>query len=92
MKTGAKVYYLDNEAVKTGVIVSKEWRFDPFPRAVYIVREVKDLATLGLAGTLAAAINGSVSSLTLHSSNTLFKYVEQPAAAPVQPETAEESA
>lgn len=88
MKIGTQVYMLDNGAVKVGVIVSKATRWEPFPRTEYIVREIKDLGSVGIAGVLTAAFSGNPESLTMHTSNTLYRVAPQP----VQPEAGEESA
>ena len=74
MKIGQKVYTLDHGKVKTGVIVSKAWRLDYVPHREYIIREVKDLSTIGLANMISGIVNGSPESLTMHTSDTVFKY------------------
>lgn len=80
MKIGTQVYMLDNGKVHVGVIVSKARRWDPLPRMEYIVREVKDLGSVGIAGVLSAAFSGNPDSLTMHTSETLYKVAPQPEA------------
>lgn len=91
MKIGSNVYYLDGSAIKTGIIVSKGWRWGaaPWPSFEYIVRDVTDVQTIGLVGTFTAALNGKPESLSHHSSSTIFKRIvitSEPA-----PEAEEES-
>lgn len=75
MKIGQKVYTIDLGKVKTGIIVSKAWRWENIiPYREYIVREVKDISTIGLANMVSGIINGTPESLTMHTSSTVYKY------------------
>lgn len=89
MKIGTQVYtYKKDGTISTGVIISKATRWNPLPFNEYIVRETKDLGSVGIAGVLTAAINGNPDSLSMHTRETLYKVAPQP----VQPEAIEESA
>ena len=75
MKIGQRVYTIDLGKVKTGIIVSRAWRWDNvIPYREYIVREVKDLSTIGLANMISGIVNGTPESLTMHTSSTVYKF------------------
>lgn len=75
MKIGQRVYTLDLGKVKTGIIVSRAWRWENvIPYREYIVREVKDISTIGLANMISGIVNGTPESLTMHTSRTVFKF------------------
>lgn len=74
MKIGTQVYtYKKDGSISTGVIVSKALRWNPFPFNEYIVRETKDLGSVGIAGVLTAAFSGNPESLSMHERSTLYR-------------------